>query len=826
VNYKETKTYQEYIIKANSLLAEKEYQQLEQLMDEALKKYEDSEFYYLRSIALTKQIDIDGICETSLQVDGICETSLQALSDIEKAIDLERKESYLLRKVELIQDIIEEYDNVSSLHVFIDCKPFYIDRDTNKLIRNFGVDSLHTDMNDQCEIAELYLSALETMNELIEKDPDPEYYDIRLDLIIYYYDSVKVVFEMIAPENGENLFKRIDEYLEIEYHRAKKLIEVNPTEDLLIKKSKLDKLMNRYDEAIDCLDAAFQLSDNFELLQEKADLLLLTNKKNQALEVVNQIERIYLKDIEKHNRLNEYLISKYDQFNDIEKCVELLSMHNDLSSYYTPWICRYLLKAFKSTKHEIVSQHFSSDKYDSNIIVWFKIWSLYYTGETLKAEDLMSSFSFKDLYLDIQGSYHFKDIMHLFTFSYPCGIEANTFEPVKEIISAIPFERFDLISFVDAIVFLLHPHIDSAQAEDILNKVLQKAYTCDYHCQKMKADETRIVEPDWDRDSDIMISVLNIIRNKNISFKYSLDNDVLEIGLEPVLTEMINRIYMIKNQKATEIAVISERNRVMSNLSHSIKNILRAVLDPLHNLKNEIPAKSRLIDNAIQGANLIREMVNSINLSFKTSIDEIYWDIIHAGQNSTTIEKMIVSSLVYSIGNMFDFRYFPVYAENFYPRTISKSDYESIQRRWQSTAGSMDIGQVIAFCKDHLFDISVDLSDTIDYHIGNEKSSALKLMILFQEIIFNAVKYVSFRQKEERFIKICLASQDEKLKLTVANSYDANVMAKTTGVGKVVIENFSRVLGCEPKISADDNIYSISMTFDNYWRKNAKSALH
>lgn len=264
-----------------------------------------------------------------------------------------------------------------------------------------------------------------------------------------------------------------------------------------------------------------------------------------------------------------------------------------------------------------------------------------------------------------------------------------------------------------------------------------------------------------------------------------------------------------------------ERNRILSNLSHSIKNLLRSVIDPLINLRTEFPDRAITIDNALKGASLIREMVNSINHSYKTSLEDLLWDIKHPGADSMTLQDMIAGSLQYSIGNMFDFRYFPAFAENYYPRSLKKQDYDRVTEQWSMVTNQTTIETLTSFADKHMFKLSVDLTDTAQYQIGNEKSSAIKLLILFQEMIFNAVKYASYVPRANRFIEIELSEHDSKLQLQISNSFRPEVQAKTTGVGKLVIENYAKVLDCIPVITTDKNVYSITMEFNNIWRNNA-----
>jgi signal transduction histidine kinase len=288
--------------------------------------------------------------------------------------------------------------------------------------------------------------------------------------------------------------------------------------------------------------------------------------------------------------------------------------------------------------------------------------------------------------------------------------------------------------------------------------------------------------------------------------------------LEDIISYLIRKLTIEIHEREEGIKLI-ERNRILSNLSHSIKNMLKAVIGPLQTLREEIPEKAAIIDNAIKGANLIREIVNAINLSFKTTIDELQWDVLNPGKESMSLQDMIADSLKYSIGNMFDFRYFPIYAENYFPRQLIKADFEAIKQEWNQAQQSIDA--VRDFCDKQLFKLELDLDDSRDYHVGNEKSSAIKLMILFQEMIFNAVKYTSFMPHDERIVHISLTRHDAKLRLLVKNSYSDKVRAKTTGVGKLVIENFAKVLGCEPKIITEAETYSIEMEFDDIWRKDA-----
>jgi len=302
-----------------------------------------------------------------------------------------------------------------------------------------------------------------------------------------------------------------------------------------------------------------------------------------------------------------------------------------------------------------------------------------------------------------------------------------------------------------------------------------------------------------------------------------ISNDTCTLEIVDQLKATINHIqvftqFIITNRKEKEDYAIreAERNRIMSNLSHSIKNMLRSVIDPLLLIKKEIPEKAKVIDEALKGANLIREIVNAINLSYKTTLEDLSFDINHHGKDDVSLQEMIVNSLKYSISNMFDDKYFPQFMQNYYPK---REAYQKANAAWSMISSTNSVQEIVGFVSEYMFKLKFDGTDVAKYMVGNEKSSAIKLLIMFQEIIFNAVKYSSYVAKSNRYIEISLTEHNNNLCFKVTNSYNSKVQPKSTGVGKLIIENFAKVLGCEPVITMDKDVYSITMEFKDYWRE-------
>ena len=273
-------------------------------------------------------------------------------------------------------------------------------------------------------------------------------------------------------------------------------------------------------------------------------------------------------------------------------------------------------------------------------------------------------------------------------------------------------------------------------------------------------------------------------------------------------------------KKKDEQIRLDERNKVIADLSHSIKNLIATVIDPLENLKNETVVQPQIIQNALRGANLIREIVNAVNLSFKGSMDDFIYDAQHnAAKDSVNLESMLIESLRQSVGNMFDSKYFGNFMRKYFPK---KEQYHEAKAGWTSISQSKDLKSLEQFLKSYFFETDFSFENAKSFAIGNQKGSSVKLLILFQELILNAVKYSAFVSKEKRFLRIRFISNADTISVKVENPFDERTKTKTTGIGHVVIQNFATLLNTEPVISKENSIYCVVIQFKNLWKGNAQ----
>jgi len=289
-------------------------------------------------------------------------------------------------------------------------------------------------------------------------------------------------------------------------------------------------------------------------------------------------------------------------------------------------------------------------------------------------------------------------------------------------------------------------------------------------------------------------------------------HDIKENLYNPVNIELAK-----KHEKEIADARVHERNKIIADLSHSIKNMISTIIDPLENLKNEKTLQPQVLENALRGANLIREIVNAMNLSFKGSIEDFTYDAQHAnGSTAVSLQEMLRQSVVYSITNMFDGKYFNIFMRQYFN---DKDLFISAKAAWENVSHSADLQQFIPFLKEYFFTCEVNIDLSGELAIGNDKGSAIKLLILFQEIVLNAVKYCSFTPKSQRFIKIDLQESADNIVFMVENSYQKNIAAKTTGIGHILIDNFASLLNATSKVVKNEEKYKVEISFPNIWKE-------
>jgi hypothetical protein len=322
-----------------------------------------------------------------------------------------------------------------------------------------------------------------------------------------------------------------------------------------------------------------------------------------------------------------------------------------------------------------------------------------------------------------------------------------------------------------------------------------------------RLDEVVIERLEQRLDYSNICKVISIIEYWN--FGYFLESDL----------QINQSFYLEKYRKqSVENARTEERDKIIASLSHSIKNIIASVIDPLTNLQKEEKYRPKIIKDAIRGTQLIREMVTAINYSYKGSIEDFYSDAVNNIDNdSITITQMISEALKISIENMFDSKYHSKFLRNYFP---NRRQFETAKSKWEAIEEKFNENQLRAFAKRHMFNMSINLDDVCNLKIGNKNGSAIKLSILFQELLLNAVKYSSFVNSENRFINLVITDEKNRINIKIENSFRPNLKSKTSGLGQTVINNFAKMLESQAMTIKNDekNVYSVEFSSPNFWK--------
>jgi tetratricopeptide (TPR) repeat protein len=294
-------------------------------------------------------------------------------------------------------------------------------------------------------------------------------------------------------------------------------------------------------------------------------------------------------------------------------------------------------------------------------------------------------------------------------------------------------------------------------------------------------------------------------------------NEIIELSESLAKDAEYQRNQAEKLQYQLDIKKVreEEQKKILADLSHSIKNLISTVIDPLENLKHESSVKPQVIENALKGANLIRKIVNAMNLSFKGSINDFRYDATHyIDAESQDLKSILIEALKHSVGNMFDGKYFGTFTREYFPE---KSLYLAAKEEWSTLSQSNDLTELLPFLRQYFFRTDFVLDNAEQLIISNQKGSIIKLLILCQELILNAVKYSAFIDKESRFLRVHFDASDQFVSILVENSFDKKSKVKTSGIGHIIIQNFAKLLDTVPTTKNDEGIYSVEIRFANIW---------
>jgi signal transduction histidine kinase len=315
-----------------------------------------------------------------------------------------------------------------------------------------------------------------------------------------------------------------------------------------------------------------------------------------------------------------------------------------------------------------------------------------------------------------------------------------------------------------------------------------------------------------------IISKITILNSIFMMAREKIDENEKEI-IDSILLFNQSTINLISLSERflNEQKIHEERKKIMANLSHSIKNLLGTIIDPLENMKQEKEVKPIIIDNAIKGANLIRNIVNAMNLSLKGSAEDYYYDSKeNTGSEALSLKEILLQSLTQSISNLFDAKHFGIFMRNYF---ADREVYMKAKKDFDSLSLQLNLSKLNDYINTYFLDLNIDIDNSGELCFGNEKGSAVKTLILFQEVIFNALKYSSFVSKKNRKISVELKKVESNIIFKLSNLYKEGVATKSSGLGLSIVKNFVDLMNGKLEINNERGIYMLNITFPDYWQQ-------
>ena len=293
-------------------------------------------------------------------------------------------------------------------------------------------------------------------------------------------------------------------------------------------------------------------------------------------------------------------------------------------------------------------------------------------------------------------------------------------------------------------------------------------------------------------------------------YKSKLNNLVLnqDILIQRVLGKLIP-FYTDKLGKEKD----AERDKVLADVSHRIKGLIHSIQTPLDNMLEWIEDKQQ-IKNAIKGTTLISDLVNMASHSYSASIDDFYYDARN-NKNGITLETIFINSLKLAIPHMFDGKNYNKQNRNYFKTT---EEHIEAKNEFQTKISDCNqIGIIKKYLNKYFFKTKIEISGIKKYSLESDRETPTKLIILYTELILNAIKNVSYLDKNQREVSISIGLSDD-LKFSISNSYNKRRRVKTTGLGKYFVEKMVEAINGE-YVFNDNKIYTAEIILQNLWEK-------
>ena len=146
-----------------------------------------------------------------------------------------------------------------------------------------------------------------------------------------------------------------------------------------------------------------------------------------------------------------------------------------------------------------------------------------------------------------------------------------------------------------------------------------------------------------------------------------------------------------------------ERDKVIRDLSHTIRNLTASVLEPLNEYSKYDEENRIAVQSAIRGIGFIRETVNALNLSFRGEPEDFIKDA--KGAYVCSMLDIVLNSLRSAVECMLDGNNFADFCHNYFP---AREKFDNAKNEWGSVLDSYSLLTANEFLKSNMLDFKIE----------------------------------------------------------------------------------------------------------------------
>ncbi len=292
--------------------------------------------------------------------------------------------------------------------------------------------------------------------------------------------------------------------------------------------------------------------------------------------------------------------------------------------------------------------------------------------------------------------------------------------------------------------------------------------------------------------------------------------DEKDISLDSIKTYNHFVKFILKmNSNLVEITQKREREKILANLSHRLKNLMcgiRGELSWLDDDENKV-----IVNRAKENINLVCRIIDGFNYSGTGDVKDFYYDAENSS-SSDDIETIILTAFRGAISNVFSSTINHNIRDNYFPTNTSFNNANDKFKLLDLT-----IDNINKYCQEYFFYCDIEINGFLNLKIGETKGSDVRFYMLFEELFLNAIKYISYISHEERELKIEFIYSTKGLNLIITNNYNSKRMEKGTGFGAYIVSSIVDSMNGNYNVIKGKGIYKTNICIPNFW--NTKKEL-